>query len=79
MELMLYYRPGCPFCGKVLDFLNEHQRSVPQKNIQENNTAREELLQAGGKAQVPCLMINGKALYESSDIIDWVKKHLEVI
>ena len=36
----------------------------------------EELITLGGKAQVPCLMINGKALYESDDIIAYLQEHL---
>lgn len=27
----------------------------------------------GGKTQVPCLVIDGKPLYESLDIIEWLK------
>jgi len=30
----------------------------------------------GGKAQVPCLIINGVPLYESDDIITWFKDEI---
>ena len=35
----------------------------------------EELIKIGGKPQVPCLVIDGKALYESLDIIEWFKRN----
>ncbi|MBS4843870.1 MAG: glutathione S-transferase domain-containing protein, partial [Collinsella sp.] len=34
------------------------------------------LIAVGGKRQVPCLFIDGKPLYESSDIIAWVQENL---
>lgn len=78
MELTLYYLPECPFCNKVLSFLEEQQISINKKNIQEDAAIKQELLNIGGKTQVPCLIINGKALYESSDIVEWLKKHLNI-
>ena len=74
-ELVLYYKPTCPFCHKVLRFLKEKNIQVLLKNILEDSTNRQELLKIGGKIQVPCLVIDGKALYESGDIIDWFRKN----
>ena len=45
------------------------------KDTQEDSTYRDELIKIGGKSQVPCLVIDGKALYESLDIIEWFKKN----
>lgn len=72
--LVLYYKPSCPFCQKVLKFLEKNNLDVPLKNVDEDNKAREELLHLGGKTQVPCLFIDGTPLYESGDIIDWLKE-----
>jgi|JI9StandDraft_1071089.scaffolds.fasta_scaffold133946_2 glutaredoxin 3 len=72
--LVLYYIPTCPFCQKVLDYLEEIGKEIPKKNIENDPKAKEELLHLGGKTQVPCLFIDGKPLYESSDIIDWLKE-----
>ena len=33
------------------------------------------IVERGGKFQAPCLFIDGKPLYESLDIIDWLKAH----
>jgi len=45
--------------------------SIPTKSTMEGNN-RSELIAIGGKGQVPCLVIDGKAMYESDDIIVWL-------
>ena len=74
-NLVLYTSPRCPYCLKVTDYLKEHEKIIPTKNVQDPEI-RGELVRIGGKAQVPCLVINGQALYESNDIISWLKTHL---
>ena len=74
-NLTLYYRPFCPFCRKVLDFMEQNKIEVPLKNVSEGTEVRDELFSIGGKSQVPCLLIDGKALYESDAIIDWLGKN----
>jgi glutaredoxin len=48
---------------------------IAYRDIIENEEDARELLAVGGKKQVPCLFINGKPLYESLDIIQWLKDH----
>lgn len=72
-KLKLYYRPMCPFCRKVLSFTEENNVSLELKDISGNPEANEELMSIGGKTQVPCLVIDGKPLYESDDIIQWLR------
>jgi glutaredoxin len=74
MPLTLYHFQGCPYCGRVRDFLSKKNIMVPMKDTHANPSFRDELIKIGGKDQVPCLVIDGKALYESSDIIEWFKK-----
>lgn len=71
-ELTLYYMPTCPFCQKVMLFMKKNDIEVPLKDINVGSN-RQELMTIGGKTQVPCLVIDGKALYESEDIITWFK------
>ena len=75
-ELALYYRPTCPFCIKVLDFMDRQGVMIPLIDISQDRDAAANLIEVGGKQQVPCLSIDGKALYESSDIISWIDEHL---
>ncbi|MBJ7449467.1 MAG: glutathione S-transferase N-terminal domain-containing protein [Parachlamydiales bacterium] len=72
-SLTLYYFESCPYCQKVLHYLEEHPVPIEKKDIRKDPAARNELIQIGGKPQVPCLIHDGKALYESDDIIVWLK------
>lgn len=72
-ELTLYYQPTCSYCLKVINYLHSAGIEVSMKNIAERMENRQELLRIGGKTQTPCLVIDGKALYESDDIIAWFK------
>lgn len=74
-QLTLYHFMGCPYCQRVRDFLSKEGISVPMKDTHENPLWRDELIKIGGKSQVPCLVIEAQALYESSDIIEWFKKN----
>lgn len=74
LKLILFIRPSCPYCQKVLSFLKRQNRTLPMRDIGDADALRE-LIRAGGKQQVPCLLIEGKALYESDDIIEWLKGH----
>jgi glutaredoxin 3 len=75
MTLTLYHFYGCPYCHRVREFMAKEHMDVPAKDIHADPAARQELIKIGGKPQVPCLVIDGKALYESLDIIDWLKKN----
>ena len=73
----LYVIQGCPYCQKVIDFMNEN-------NIIFNliDTSSEEnafrLLSLGGREQVPFLndTQNDVSLYESDDIIEYLKNRI---
>jgi len=79
MELVLYYRPTCPYCVKVFHQLEANNITIPMVNISEDPRYKEELKEKGGKVQVPCLMKDGKALYESDLIIEWIIRHKDEI
>lgn len=76
-DLALYYRPTCPFCVKVLKRMEDLgiEDSIALKNISGDEEAEATLISVGGKRQVPCLFIDGKPLYESSDIVSWLEGH----
>ena len=74
-QLTLYHFEGCPYCTRVQNYLTQNHISIPLKDIHQNPAYRDELIRIGGKSQVPCLVIDGKALYESLEIIDWLRKN----
>ena len=76
-ELVLYYYPTCPYCRKVTRFIDKNNLDeIDLKNINKDKEAEKELIDIGGKRQVPCLFIDGDPLYESDDIINWLKSNL---
>ncbi len=77
--LLLYYSPQCPYSKRVLDYLASIHKSVPLKNVVGDPQAKEELRRIGGKAQVPCLIIDGSPMYESQDIIRWFSTHKDAL
>lgn len=72
-ELELFMKPTCPYCIKVMSFMEENGITVPLRNIAADEDAAKRLVTVGGKRQVPCLFIDGRPLYESGDIIAWLK------
>jgi glutaredoxin 3 len=76
-DVTLYYRSTCPYCLKVLNFLEENDMSIELRDISESSEIRQKLIDVGGKQQVPCLFVDGKALYESDDIINWLKENYQ--
>lgn len=79
--LVLYYKPGCPYCDKVLKEARRLGITLQLKNTQ-NPMYKEELLKWGKKGQVPCLMVHesggtkpAKVIYESNDIINYLRRN----
>jgi glutaredoxin len=79
--LSIYEFRACPFCVRVRRFLRWANVDVPLKDAKAE-PFRRELLEGGGKLQVPCLRVekdgNVSWLYESKDIIDFLKGRLGV-
>ena len=75
MKLELFYKESCPFCQKVLRFMEMNKiDDVELKDIVKNPEFRDTLVEVGGKGQVPCLFIDSKPMYESMDIIKFLKE-----
>lgn len=72
----LFIMPSCPYCQKVLRFMEARDIELPLRDITLDPAARERLVRVGGKAQVPCLFIDGKPMYESDDIISYLRRHV---
>ena len=73
LTLVLYMYETCPYCLRVMASLRSLGLDVPMRNIRKDPTALSELLKVGGSKQVPCLFVNGKPLYESTDIIRYLE------
>ena len=73
-SLELFIRYTCPYCVKVLRFMERRGIELPLHDITASEEDRRFLVREGGKQQVPCLFIDGQALYESDDIIAYLDK-----
>lgn len=76
MKLELFKMNTCPYCRKVMAFIDSEGRTdVTYLDIHKSAEAEKRLIEVGGKRQVPCLFIDGEPMYESLDIIEWLKAH----
>lgn len=68
--LTLYVKPGCPFCGRVLEEGKFMGLTFDEKRVTDEGVT-EELVEKGGKKQVPYLIDDeaGVSLYGSDEII----------
>ncbi len=74
MKLELFMFETCPYCIRVLDEIEREGRTdIELHNIHKSSEDRARLIKEGGMEQVPCLFIDGKPLYESLDIIAWLR------
>lgn len=71
-NMVLYVKPGCPFCHRVLDFMVANDIQIETVDST-NPQRRQELLDMNGTTQSPCLVIDGKPMLESADIIAYLK------
>ena len=56
--LELYIMPGCPFCRKVLSYIERRGIDIPLRDITANPNDRSTLQNVGGKVQVPLSLIH---------------------
>lgn len=68
----LYYKKSCPYCQKVLRFMEANHLTMDTRDTTQPGN-QNDLIRIGGKKQVPCLIVNGKPLYESDDIIAYLR------
>jgi glutaredoxin len=66
----------CPFCDKVINYINNNNLEIELKNINIKENY-DELILKGGLDQVPMLLVDGKPLYESEEIIKFLKGIIE--
>lgn len=66
--ITLYAKTNCGYTTRVVAALDAHGLSYIKKNIADP-TIRTELIEKGGKAQVPYLIDGDVAMYESEDIV----------
>ena len=69
IDLELFTKDDCPYCQRVYRALARLDVRPRMRDIRRDDGALADLVRIGGKKQVPCMMIDGKPLYESDDIV----------
>lgn len=76
MKLILYHFENCPYCHRVEDAikrLNLHDK-IEKRDILKEPKFKDELVSLTGIKQVPCLLVDGKPMLESLDIVKFLEK-----
>jgi glutaredoxin-related protein len=70
----LYVKSQCGHSRKVmLARENLHlQQQIPLKNVTDDDAARNELVRLAGKDEAPCLVVGGKPMHGSDDILRYL-------
>ncbi len=76
MKLILYHFESCPYCEIVREAIDRLKvPDVEYRDILGEPKYRDELVAMNGKRQVPCLVIDGKPMLESADIVKFLETH----
>lgn len=76
---VLYEFHACPFCVRVRRAMKRLNIKIQLRDAAKMEAFKKELVEGGGKYQVPCLRIpegngNFRWLYESKDIVAYLKE-----
>jgi glutathione S-transferase len=83
MMIQLYVRNGCPFCHKVIKAAEkigyQEGKDMTIIDAAPGTKGREVVLDIGGKAMVPFLLDGDTSLYESDDIIEYLRNSFNTL
>jgi glutaredoxin 3 len=73
-ELVLYKYDSCPYCRRVMRIVDKLglQGTIEYRDTRTDQKWRSNLIERTGRTQVPCLFIDGVAMFESAEIGDWL-------
>jgi len=79
MKLELYHFEECPYCAKVRSYIKKAgiESKITLHDIDMEPHAFDALMKLMDDDQVPCLVIDGKPMLESDDIITWLKANVK--
>ena len=75
-ELVLYGRSSCPYCVRVDSDRRTRSRIKLPDEILASDRVAFRFRNRTGSTQVPCLFIDGEPMFESLDIIAWLRANL---
>ncbi len=61
MSLVIYTKPGCPYCDKARNHYNENNIAFTEYDAQNDPARKREMLDfSSGDLVVPCIVENGE-------------------
>jgi glutaredoxin len=61
MHVIIYTKPGCPYCAKAREFYKQKGITFEDKNAQDNLDYRKEMFSfSGGDPTVPVIVEDGR-------------------
>jgi glutaredoxin 3 len=60
MDVIVYTTPTCPYCGMVKDFLSQKGISFEERDVSQNSSYAQELMERTGQMGVPVTVIDGQ-------------------
>ncbi len=61
-KVIVYSTPTCPWCKKIKEFLKEKNIEFEDKNVAEDEKARDDMVEKSGQMGVPVIMIGDKII-----------------
>jgi glutaredoxin 3 len=77
MNIIVYFKTGCPFAADVMDFLDEHELPFEERNISVDGEFRHEVEEKSGQSKSPTLDIDGHIIADAG--VEEVADYLESI
>jgi len=60
MSIVMYVKPGCPYCERARDYYNENKIEFDEYDAQNDKERQKEMLQyTGGDVTVPAIIKDG--------------------
>jgi glutaredoxin 3 len=60
MSIVMYVKPGCPYCQRARDYYNENKIPFVEYDAQNDKERQREMLEyTGGDVTVPAIVENG--------------------
>jgi len=76
-SMILYIKPGCPWCVAVEEYLTKHQYKYQRVNVFANPAHFAEMKQLSGQHYAPTMTVNGKILadFDVEQLSEFLSKH----
>ena len=74
--LVLYKFDACPYCKRVQNIIDslQIQDKIEMRDTRTHSKWKQDLYKRTGTTQVPCLFVDGKEMFESLDIVAYLKQ-----